>query len=51
MRAGTSSPNGGMNAAPDTPFGGVKQSGIGRAIGRTGFEEFLEAKTIAEPAP
>jgi aldehyde dehydrogenase (NAD+) len=50
IRAGTISLNGGMYAAPDAPFGGYKQSGIGREMGRAGFEEFLEVKTIAEPA-
>jgi aldehyde dehydrogenase (NAD+) len=32
------------------PFGGYKQSGIGRERGRVGFEEYLELKTFAEPA-
>jgi aldehyde dehydrogenase (NAD+) len=34
----------------DVPFGGYKQSGIGREHGEIGFEEHLEAKTIAVPA-
>ena len=37
-------------SAPDAPFGGYKQSGIGREMGVAGFEEYLETKTIAEPA-
>jgi acyl-CoA reductase-like NAD-dependent aldehyde dehydrogenase len=27
-------------------FGGVKQSGLGREIGRQGLEEFLETKSL-----
>jgi aldehyde dehydrogenase (NAD+) len=29
-------------------IGGYKQSGIGREMGRAGFEEYLEIKSIAE---
>jgi len=28
------------------PFGGVKQSGLGREGGREGIEEYLETKTF-----
>jgi succinate-semialdehyde dehydrogenase / glutarate-semialdehyde dehydrogenase len=33
--------------AAEAPFGGVKQSGIGREGGREGMEEYLETKLIA----
>jgi aldehyde dehydrogenase (NAD+) len=36
---------------PDAPFGGYKQSRIGREMGAAGLDEFLERKTFAEPAP
>ena len=49
LRTGTVSVNGGMYYGPDAPFGGYKQSGIGREMGLAGFEEYLETKTIAEP--
>ena len=51
IRTGTVSVNGGVYYGPDAPFGGYKQSGIGREMGVAGFEEFLEIKTLAEPAP
>ena len=51
IRTGTISVNGGVYYGPDAPFGGYKQSGIGRERGVAGFEEFLEIKTLAEPAP
>ncbi len=50
IRAGTMSVNGGVYYGPDAPFGGYKQSGIGREMGAAGLMEFLELKTMAEPA-
>jgi aldehyde dehydrogenase (NAD+) len=47
IRTGTFSINGGNYFSPDSPFGGFKQSGIGREMGTPGLEEFLEAKTFA----
>ncbi len=39
--------NQGMVSNPAAPFGGVKQSGIGREGGTVGIEEFLEIKYVA----
>ncbi len=50
IRTGTLAVNGGVWFSPDAPFGGYKQSGLGREMGIAGFEEYLETKTIAEPA-
>ncbi|MEB3051442.1 aldehyde dehydrogenase family protein [Mycolicibacter sp. MYC123] len=50
IRTGTFSINGGNYFSPDAPFGGFKQSGIGREMGVAGLEEFLESKTFATPA-
>jgi aldehyde dehydrogenase (NAD+) len=50
IRTGTISVNGGMWHAPDAPFGGYKQSGIGRENGIAGLEEFLQTKLLARPA-
>ncbi|MCU1639840.1 MAG: aldehyde dehydrogenase [Nocardia sp.] len=50
VRTGTLSVNGGLWYAADAPFGGYKQSGIGREMGVAGFEEYLETKLIATPA-
>jgi aldehyde dehydrogenase (NAD+) len=47
IRSGTFSINGGNYFGPDAPFGGYKQSGIGREMGVAGLEEFLERKTFA----
>jgi aldehyde dehydrogenase (NAD+) len=51
IRTGTVSVNGGMWFGPDSPFGGYKESGIGREHGVAGFEEYLETKTVGLPAP
>ena len=50
LRTGTVSVNGGLWYGPDVPFGGYKHSGIGREMGVAGFEEYLETKSLAEPA-
>ena len=47
LRTGTVTVNGGNYYGSDAPFGGYKQSGIGREMGQEGFEEYLETKTIA----
>jgi acyl-CoA reductase-like NAD-dependent aldehyde dehydrogenase len=47
IRSGTFSINGGNYFGPDAPFGGYKQSGIGREMGVAGLEEFMERKTFA----
>jgi len=46
IRAGALSVNGGASITGDLPFGGYKQSGIGREWGREGIEEFMEIKAI-----
>ena len=45
MRTGRVAINGGAFNAR-APFGGYRQSGIGRELGRHGIEEFLETKTL-----
>jgi aldehyde dehydrogenase (NAD+) len=50
IRTGTVGINGGLWYSPDVPFGGYKQSGVGREMGVAGFEEYLEIKSLAEPA-
>jgi succinate-semialdehyde dehydrogenase/glutarate-semialdehyde dehydrogenase len=39
--------NTGLVSNPAAPFGGVKQSGLGREGGSVGIEEFLETKYVA----
>jgi succinate-semialdehyde dehydrogenase / glutarate-semialdehyde dehydrogenase len=39
--------NTGLVSNPAAPFGGVKESGLGREGGRVGIEEFLETKYVA----
>jgi aldehyde dehydrogenase (NAD+) len=49
IKAGTMIVDGGIYYGHDIPFGGYKQSGIGREMGRAGFEEYLQIKALAEP--
>jgi aldehyde dehydrogenase (NAD+) len=50
IRAGNIAVNGGGGGpSPHGPFGGYKQSGLGREWGTFGLEEFLEAKTVHWP--
>lgn len=49
IRTGTISVNGGLWFGPDSPFGGYKQSGVGREMGVEGFSEYLETKSIGLP--
>jgi aldehyde dehydrogenase (NAD+) len=49
IRTGTLAVNGGQWFHVDTPFGGYKQSGVGRENGVMGFEELMETKVIALP--
>ncbi len=51
LRTGTVAVNGGQWFGPDAPFGGYKESGIGREHGIEGFMEYLQTKTIGLPAP
>ena len=39
--------NDGLPSVPQAPFGGFKESGIGREGGRHGMEEFLETKYVS----
>ncbi len=45
IRTGQVTVNGG-GFNPNAPFGGYKQSGVGRELGEYGFEEFLEIKSL-----
>ncbi|WP_026917322.1 aldehyde dehydrogenase [Gordonia shandongensis] len=49
VRTGTMGVNGGIWYGADVPFGGYKQSGIGREMGVAGFAEYLETKAVATP--
>jgi betaine-aldehyde dehydrogenase len=49
IRAGTVGVNT-LGISQAFPFGGYKESGVGRQFGRECLEEFLEVKTIARPA-
>nr|WP_024802950.1 aldehyde dehydrogenase family protein [Nocardia sp. BMG51109] len=46
IRTGAIGVNGGMFYGADAPFGGYKNSGVGRQCGLEGFRQYLETKTI-----
>jgi betaine-aldehyde dehydrogenase len=46
IRAGTVWINCFMDGYPELPFGGYKESGLGRELGRFSIEEFTELKTV-----
>ena len=50
VRTGTMGVNGGMWYGADVPFGGYKDSGVGRQNGIAGFDQYLEVKSIAWPS-
>jgi succinate-semialdehyde dehydrogenase / glutarate-semialdehyde dehydrogenase len=51
LEAGMVGLNQGVVSNPAAPFGGVKQSGLGREGGSAGIEEFLETKYIGITLP
>jgi aldehyde dehydrogenase (NAD+) len=51
VRTGALSVNGGPAFGREMPFGGYKQSGVGRQNGIAGFEQYLETKSVAWPRP
>jgi aldehyde dehydrogenase (NAD+) len=50
VRTGTLAVNGGMYYGADVPFGGFRDSGVGRQNGIAGFDQYLEVKSLAWPA-
>jgi aldehyde dehydrogenase (NAD+) len=48
IHSGVVNINGGMYYNPAVPFGGYKQSGLGREMGELGFEEYTQVKVISE---
>jgi acyl-CoA reductase-like NAD-dependent aldehyde dehydrogenase len=50
LRTGNVTVNGRSHFGITSPFGGTKQSGLGRRNGDEGFKEYLEIKTIGHPA-
>ena len=50
LRAGFIGLNGTVGYGADTPFGGYKDSGVGRQNGLVGFSQYTEGKSVAYPA-
>lgn len=51
IRTGVIGVNGGMYYGADAPFGGYKNSGVGRQCGIEGFAQYTETKTIGWRLP
>ncbi|MHA3022842.1 aldehyde dehydrogenase family protein [Mycobacterium sp. BMJ-28] len=51
IRTGAIGVNGGMYYGADAPFGGFKNSGVGRQCGIEGFAQYTETKTIGWRLP
>ena len=51
LRTGMVAVNGGSFIGAELPFGGRRQSGMGREWGVAGFEEFLDLKSVGVGAP
>jgi acyl-CoA reductase-like NAD-dependent aldehyde dehydrogenase len=49
IKAGFMGVNGGAAYSADIPFGGYKQSGVGRQNGHAGFDQYVEIKSVAWP--
>jgi succinate-semialdehyde dehydrogenase/glutarate-semialdehyde dehydrogenase len=47
LEAGTVGINDGVPSTTDCPFGGMKQSGLGRELGKEGMEAFLKTKHMS----
>jgi acyl-CoA reductase-like NAD-dependent aldehyde dehydrogenase len=50
IKAGFMGVNGGAPYGADTPFGGYKDSGVGRQNGVAGFDQYTEIKSVGYPA-
>jgi acyl-CoA reductase-like NAD-dependent aldehyde dehydrogenase len=50
VRSGTFGVNQGYIMDPAAPFGGVKQSGYGRELGREGLESYLVSQSVSRAA-
>jgi succinate-semialdehyde dehydrogenase/glutarate-semialdehyde dehydrogenase len=46
LRAGCCFVNEAVRSDPRLPFGGIRESGYGRELGRLGIQEFVNAKTV-----
>jgi aldehyde dehydrogenase (NAD+) len=49
IRSGSVAVNGGGGARPDAPWGGPRESGVGREGGEAGFQDFFEIKHVQWP--